>query len=72
MKRASKKRKAEAVGRSLHSVVGWLNNDIARLQDEYLCAEAEHDERVQALVRYERTGTLPREIWLEAKREGIL
>ena len=56
----------------LDSVVGWLENDIARLQDEYLCAEAEHDERVQALVRYERTDTLPREIWLEAKREGIL
>ena len=56
----------------LDSVVGWLENDIARLQDEYLCAEAEHDERVQALVRYESTGTLPREIWLEAKREGIL
>ena len=56
----------------LDSVVEWLKNDIARLQDEYLCAEAEHDERAQALVRYESTGTLPREIWLEAKREGIL
>jgi len=56
----------------LDSVVGWLKNDIDRLYDECMCAEAEHDERVQALLRYERTGTLPREIWLEAKREGIL
>ncbi len=72
MKRANKSRKTEAVGRNLDPVVKWLENDIARLQDEYLCAEAEHDERVQALVRYESTGTLPREIWLEAKRERIL